>query len=80
MIKISFSAAVILYLFGSSFLTLLVWMIFSKDVKFVSSAIVEKVVWRCHICMLEYVDSVNEEFSDCPRCHSYNKKEDRQIN
>lgn len=31
-------------------------------------------IWKCAICLHDYIDSTNEELSVCPLCGSYNKK------
>ncbi len=31
-------------------------------------------IWKCGICLHDYIDSSGEEISVCPVCGSYNKK------
>ena len=31
-------------------------------------------LWRCEVCTHEYVDSVSEELSPCPRCGSLSRR------
>jgi len=34
----------------------------------------EAYIWKCGICLHDYIDSSGEDISTCPVCGSYNKK------
>ena len=76
MIRIEFSIAVALYIILTACLLLLL-LIFEnrKDSKLFSSE--KNFLWQCFICTYVYVDSRHTNISQCPRCGSYNKKEER---
>jgi rRNA maturation endonuclease Nob1 len=76
-IKIEFSLAVALYLILTTCFVLMI-LIFKnrKDPKQFSS---EKFfLLQCSICTYIYVDSRHANISQCPRCGSYNKKEEQE--
>ena len=77
MIKIEFSLAVALYLVLTTCLVLLI-IIFKnrKDPKQFFSE--KNFLWQCSICTYVYVDSRHTGMSQCPRCGSYNKKEEQE--
>ena len=77
MIKIEFSLAVALYLVLTTCLVLLI-IIFKnrKDPKQFFSE--KNFLWQCSICTYVYVDSRHTSISQCPRCGSYNKKEEQE--
>lgn len=76
MIKIEFSLAVALYLILTVGLILVVWMCFEKKKILKPFPTEERFFWQCNICTYVYVDSKHNMISKCPRCGSYNKKED----
>lgn len=76
MIKIEFSLAVGLYLILTTCLVLILWAVFEKK-KILDSLFSEKTFfWQCNICTYVYVDSKHINLSQCPRCSSFNKKEE----
>ncbi|MCX5693199.1 MAG: hypothetical protein NTX47_05920 [Candidatus Omnitrophica bacterium] len=77
MIKIEFSLAVALYLILTTCLIFLI-LIFKnrKEPKQFSSE--KNFLWQCSICTYVYVDSRHTNMSQCPRCGSYNKKEEQE--
>ena len=78
MFKIEFSLAVALYLILTTCLILLI-IIFKnrKEPKQFSSE--KNFLWQCSICTYVYVDSRHTNISQCPRCGSYNKKEEQVV-
>lgn len=76
MIKIEFSLAVALYLILTVCLILVTWMCFEKKKILRSLSAEEIFFWQCNICTYVYVDSRHNSISKCPRCGSYNKKEE----
>jgi hypothetical protein len=77
MIKIEFSLAVALYLILTTCLVLLIFVFKNKkDPKQFSSE--KNFLWQCSICTYVYVDSRHVNISQCPRCGSYNKKEEQE--
>ena len=76
MIKVDFSLAVSLYLILTTCLVLLVLVLHNrKGSKQFSSE--KNFLWQCSICTYAYVDSRHINMSQCPRCGSYNKKEEQ---
>ncbi|MFH1783198.1 MAG: hypothetical protein ABH848_06240 [Candidatus Omnitrophota bacterium] len=76
MIKVEFSLAIGIYLILSVCLILLAWFIYEKKAvnTFVSTE--KTFFWQCTICTLVYIDSHHTNISQCPRCKSFNKKEE----
>jgi uncharacterized paraquat-inducible protein A len=74
MIKIELSWAICLYLIFTVIAIFVLWAFFERNRKNTKINPEEKFVWQCSICTYFYVDSQNEEFSICPRCGSYNKR------
>lgn len=76
MIKIEFSTAVALYLFLTVFIVFVIWLFFEnrKIAKPLYSD--NRFFWQCNICTYVYVDTMHNTISQCPRCGSYNNKED----
>lgn len=77
MISVDFTTAIFLYLMFSLCSIFTLWMIFEKstDAQTTRSG---REVWNCTICTYTYVDSTHDTISECPRCHSLNKKESPQ--
>ncbi|MCK5451420.1 MAG: hypothetical protein KAI70_06610 [Candidatus Omnitrophica bacterium] len=74
MIKMDISMVLFLYLLSTAVFLLLIWSFFDFGTKLKTFSSDEKYVWHCPICTLTYVDSKNDEISNCPRCGSYNQK------
>jgi hypothetical protein len=75
MIKIEFSLAVALYLILTTCFVLLI--IIFKNRKEPKQFFSENIfLWQCSICTYVYVDSRHANISQCPRCGSYNSKEE----
>jgi rubrerythrin len=77
MIEVNLSTMLLIYLsvILSSFIAFWVYSEYKqkdKSVKIES----ERYFWSCSICGYTYVDSKHKEISICPRCGSYNKKEE----
>ena len=74
MIRLTFSAAIGLYVFFSVFGLLVIWLGFerSRTVKRISFA--ERHLWHCEVCVTPYIDSRSEEMSRCPHCGSLNAR------
>lgn len=76
MIEVEFSLAVAAYLVLTIFFILALWMLSERRKipgEFLSE---EAFFWQCKICTYVYVDSKHSAISKCPRCGSYNKKEE----
>lgn len=71
MINIDISAAVFFYLLFSVFMVLLAWIYMDFGLKLTSFSSEEKYIWHCNICGHTYIDSRNEEISQCVKCSSY---------
>jgi rubrerythrin len=74
MISIDFSIAISLYLFVLISSVLLVWLL-TKMQKDKNLSLDPKFIWFCSICTYTYINTKEETISICPRCGSYNKKE-----
>jgi len=76
MIKIEFSLAVALYLVLTTCLVLFIGIFKNrKDPKQFFSE--KNFLWQCSICTYVYVNSRHTNMSQCPRCGSYNEKEEQ---
>jgi len=73
MISIDFSLAVSLYIFLALGSILLIWL-FSKKQKNKNLSLDKKFIWFCSVCTYTYVSTKGDLISTCPRCGSYNKK------
>ena len=76
MIKIEFSLAIALYLILTVCSILILWMYLERKRVLESFSSEKRFFWQCDICTYVYVDSKNNIISQCPRCGSYNKKEE----
>ena len=76
MIKIEFSLAIALYLILTVCLIFVLWMCFEKKRILRLLPPENRFFWQCNICTYVYVDSQHSAISQCPRCGSYNKKEE----
>ena len=76
MIKIEFSLAVALYIVFTTCLVFIFWMIAEKKKIQGTIALEKRFFWQCAICTYVYVDSTHDTLSKCPRCGSYNTKEE----
>ena len=74
MIRLTFSAAIGLYVFLSVLGLLGIWLGFerSRTVRRVSFA--ERHLWHCEVCVTPYVDSRSDRISRCPNCGSLNAR------
>ena len=75
MIKIEFSLAVSLYLILTA-CAILLWGVFERKKSFSGLSSDKNFFWQCNICTYVYVDSRHNLISKCPRCESFNKKEE----
>ncbi|MBU4311495.1 MAG: hypothetical protein KJ706_02095 [Candidatus Omnitrophica bacterium] len=76
MIRIDFSLAIGLYIILTVCLVLVLWLVFDKKRSSESFTSEENFFWQCSICTYVYVDSKHNTLSQCPRCGSYNKREE----
>ncbi|MCM8766194.1 MAG: hypothetical protein NC920_05090 [Candidatus Omnitrophica bacterium] len=79
MINLDFSLAIGLYLLLTLLVVALWWIIFENQVKKkgVLRLLPKRNVWHCSICAHIYIDKEGE-LSVCPRCKSYNIREERR--
>lgn len=75
MIKLTISTLVFFYILFSVVGILIIWAIFGYKRKERSEARDAHYIWKCSVCLHDYIDSVHEDISVCPTCGSYNKKE-----
>ena len=76
MVSIDFSTAVSVYLFILICAVLLVWLL-AKVQKDQNLSLDPKFIWFCSICTYTYINTKEESISSCPRCGSYNKRQDK---
>ena len=74
MFKLDISTAVFFYVMSSILVIFILWIFFEKKTVLPKFVREEADVWECGICTHTYVDSNNQEISQCPQCKSYNKK------
>jgi hypothetical protein len=74
MISIDFSLGVALYLLLFLSITLIMWLLGKKQ-KHKDLSIDPRFIWFCSICTYTYVFTKEGAISVCPRCGSYNKKD-----
>ena len=77
MIELEFETAILFYLLFSIFGILAVWLLFSKIKMPAKRGVQLESIWQCSICTYIYVDSKNKRLSICPRCASYNEREEK---
>jgi len=77
MIKIEFSLAVALYIIITVCLALAAWLVFEKKEGLKKFPSEKEFFWQCAICTYVYVDSRHSRISQCPRCGSYNNREEK---
>lgn len=74
MIKIDFSLAIALYLGGLIFLLFFSWIL-AKKYKERDLSLDPRFIWYCSVCTYTYINTKEDDFSLCPRCGNYNKRE-----
>jgi hypothetical protein len=74
MIKVDFSLAVSLYAIICLGVILIIWL-FSQKQKDKDLTLDPKFIWFCSVCTYTYINTKEEAISACPRCGSFNKKE-----
>ncbi len=74
MIRLTFSAAIGLYVFFSVFGLLVTWLSFERSRTAKKISFAERHLWHCEICLLPYVDSLSDQISPCPHCGSLNSR------
>jgi len=78
MIRLEFELAIFLYLLILIFGFLIAWLAFSKiNISPPGKRLLES-IWQCSICTYIYVDSKNKRLSICPRCDSYNERDNKR--
>lgn len=76
MITFEFSVAAALYLSLVTAGFFVYWVYFERPGKSDDNTMMDRYVWQCPICTYYYIDSRHSVISVCPRCGSYNKKQD----
>jgi len=76
MIRVEFSLAVALYLVLTACSILILWMFMERKKMLTSVSSDKRFFWQCDICTYVYVDSKHSVISQCPRCTSYNRREE----
>ncbi len=76
MIPIEFSMAVAFYVGMATLGILSFWFLSTRKQAVNLSVNQQQEIWQCPICVCLYADEINRELSVCPRCGSYNRKEE----
>lgn len=76
MIPVEFSLAVALYLSLTVVSIFFVWLIFEFRKKLKVTHYGQDVLWQCTVCTYVYLGNQYQELSVCPRCGSYNQREE----
>ncbi|MCM8779061.1 MAG: hypothetical protein NC898_00735 [Candidatus Omnitrophica bacterium] len=79
MINLDFSLAIGLYLLLILLVIVSFWIVFENRIKRkgVLPLLPKRNIWHCSICAHIYIDK-ETEISVCPRCKSYNKREEKR--
>ena len=77
MIEISLTMALALYSMVLLLITMAIWL-YTEIAAFRTYRGLERQnLWKCSYCAYSYLDSESERISECPRCGSFNAKEDK---
>ena len=74
MIPIDLSLALGLYLLIGVGIISLLWVVSESRRRAADLSPKETREWACGLCLYQYIDSIAELFSRCPRCGNLNKK------
>ncbi|MCX5641676.1 MAG: hypothetical protein NTY10_00290 [Candidatus Omnitrophica bacterium] len=74
MIPIDLSLALGLYLLIGVGIISLLWVVSESRRRAADLSSKEIREWACGLCLHQYIDSIAERFSRCPRCGNLNKK------
>ncbi|MBU2494898.1 MAG: hypothetical protein ABIK20_02285 [Candidatus Omnitrophota bacterium] len=74
MIPIDLSLALGLYLLIGVGIMSLLWVVSESRRRAADLSPKENRAWACGLCLYQYIDSIAERFSRCPRCGNLNKK------
>lgn len=75
MIKLELATLIFFYILFSVIGILVIWVFFGyKGIKRPPAKEMDY-IWKCSVCLNDYIDSKHEDISICPLCGSYNKKE-----
>lgn len=75
MIKLDLATLIFFYILFSVIGILVIWVFFGyKGIKRPPAKEMDY-IWKCSVCLNDYIDSKHEDISICPLCGSYNKKE-----
>ena len=75
MIKLDLATLIFFYVLVSVIGVLIIWVLIGyKGIKRPASKEMDY-IWKCSVCLNDYIDSKNDKISVCPLCGSYNKRE-----
>ncbi len=78
MITISLSQALLLYSAIVLIGAMVIWVYTQVTMQRAQRVLGRQYLWRCFYCAYSYLDEEAEAVSECPRCHSFNAREDAQ--
>jgi hypothetical protein len=74
MIRLDLSVILLIYFSLSTVALLLAWLYLDTTRKKKPEEKGEPFIWHCTICDYNYIDSLSDTISRCPRCGSFNEK------
>lgn len=75
MIKLELNTLIFIYILFCVIGVFIIWAIFGyKGIKRPAAGEMDY-IWKCSVCLNDYIDSKHDDISICPVCSSYNKKE-----
>ena len=74
MIPIDLSLALGIYLLVGTGVITIFWVVSESRRRVADFSPKKGRLWNCNLCLYQYVDSVSESFSRCPRCGNLNKR------
>ena len=78
MVTITLTQALVLYSAVLGALILVLWLYTEVTSRRTHRQLRKQNLWRCTICAYTYVDEGARPVSECPRCHSFNRFEERE--
>ena len=74
MIKLDIQTVIFYYVCISLTVLMALWLFSDRGRKLNIGDKKDTSVWKCGICLHDYIDSTSEDMSVCPMCGSYNKR------
>ncbi len=75
MIKLDITTLVFFYILFSAMSILTLWAFKGYRRSWKRKGGETDYIWKCSVCLHDYIDSRHDDISVCPLCGSYNKRE-----